>query len=248
MRPVFFYRNNGYNLYYMDNINKDIYIKKNGMRGKIKIWIVDGKKVRNSLDEEFTNFGEHFAYPVVPEYEFWLDQEAKPNERHFFIDHLLAEWRAMKSGVPFRKAMAIGDAKEQLERKRTKDLKKILDRRGVPSAKKVHSKLLGKAGKLSVWLINGRLVRSDFDINFTEGGHDRVYNYVPKNEVWLDDDIIPAERTYVLLHELFERLQMGKGLTYNQAHRRASLLEWRARHNEKEFKKNLARLGWKKSL
>lgn len=232
----------------MNDKNKDIYIKKIGQRGKIEIWIVDGEKVRTALDEEFTNFGEHYCYPVIPEYEFWLDREAKPNERRFFVDHLLAEWRAMKAGVPFLRALKIGDAKERLERKRTGDLKKILDRSGVPSAKKIHLKLLGKTANLAVWLIDGRLVRSDFDINFTEGGHDLVYNYVPKNEIWLDNDIVPGERPYVLLHELFERLQMGKGLSYNQAHRRASRLEWQARHNEKELKKNLARLGWEKPL
>ncbi len=228
-------------------MKNNIYIKKIGKRGKINIFIVDGKEVRGNVDEEFTNFGEHFAYPAIPEYEFWLDHEAKPNERRFFIDHLLAEWRAMKAGVPWRKAMEIGNAKEQLERKRTKDLKKILDRRGVPSAKKVHSKLLGKAGKISVWLVEGRLVRSDFDIDFTEGGHDRVYNYVPKNEVWIDNDIMPEERPFVLLHELYERLHMGRGLTYNQAHSHASRLEWSARHDEKKLKKHLTELGWKKS-
>jgi len=228
--------------------NKDIYIKKTGKMGKIDIWIVDGEKVRNDLDEEFTNFGEHFCYPVIPEYEFWLDKEAKPNERRFFIDHLLAEWRAMKSGMPFRKAINIGNNKEQLERKKTADLKKILNRRGVPSAKKVHSKLLGKLGKISIWLINGRLVRSDFDINFTEGGHDFVYSYIPKNEVWIDNDIMPEERPYVLLHELFERLQMGQGLTYNQAHRHASQLEWQSRHNPKKLTENLLKFGWKKPI
>lgn len=221
-----------------------VYLKNIGKRGGISIWIVDGEKVRRDLDEEFTNFGQHFRFPIIPEYEFWLDREAKPNERRFFIDHLLAEWRAMKAGVAWRKAMDMGNAKEQLERKRTRDLKKILDRRGVPSAKKVHSKLLGKAGKISVWLIDGRLVRSDFDIDFTEGGHDRVYNYVPKNEVWIDDDIVPEERLFVLLHELFERLQMSKGLPYCRAHAKASRLEWQSRHNDKKLAKNLTNLGW----
>ncbi len=227
-------------------MDKNIYIKKIGKRGKISIWIVNGEKVRDNVDEEFTNFGEHFAYPAIPEYEFWLDHEAKPNERRFFIDHLLAEWRAMKAGVPFFKALKIGNAKELLERKRTGDLKKILDKSGAPNAKKVHSELLGKVKDISVWLIDGRLVRSDFDINFTEGGHDRVYKYVPKNEVWIDNDIMPEERPFVLLHELFERLQMEKGLTYNQAHSHASRLEWQARHDEKKLKKHLAELGWKK--
>lgn len=232
----------------MHNKNKDIYIKKIGTRGKIQIWIVDGEKVRRDLDEEFTNFGQHFHFSVIPEYEFWLDREAKPDERRFFIDHLLTEWRLMRQGMSYGKAIDFGDAVEKRERKKTGDSKKIALKGGAASAKKVHRKLLGKTKNLSVWLIDGRLVRSDLDIDFTEGGHDLIYDYVPKNEVWLDNDIVPEERPYVLLHELFERLQMGKGLTYNQAHGHASRLEWRARHNEKKLKKNLARLGWKKSL
>jgi len=232
----------------MKDINKKIYIKKAGKIGKISIWIVDGKKVRSELDEEFTNFGQHFRFKIIPEYEFWLDKEAKCNEKHFFIDHLLTEWRLMKQGMPFEKAIVIADQREEVERKRTKDLKKILDRRGAPCAKKVHAKLLGKINRISIWLVNGRLVRSDFDIDFTEGGHDLVYNFVPKNEVWLDDDIVSNERPYVLLHELFERSLMAKGLTYHQAHRKASKLEWQSRHDEKKLLKNLEDFGWKKSF
>ena len=44
-------------------------------------------------------------------------------------------------------------------------------------------------GGLSVWIVNGRLVRSVFDIDFTAGGHDYVYEFVPENEVWIDDSI-----------------------------------------------------------
>lgn len=226
--------------------NKDIYIKKIGKIGKISIWIVDGEKVRGDLDEEFTNFGQHFRFSIIPEYEFWLDKEAEPNERRFFIDNLLMEWRLMKKGMPFSKAIVIAGAKEQSERKRTGDWKKILDRRGMPDAAKVHSKLLGKIKNLSVWLVNGRLVRSDFNIDFTEGGHDKVYNFVPKNEVWLDDDIIPEERPFVLLHELYERSLMATGLAYPRAHRKASNLEWQSRHNPKKLAGNLLKFGWKK--
>ncbi|MFA5133718.1 MAG: hypothetical protein WC459_02870 [Patescibacteria group bacterium] len=232
----------------MEKIDKSIYIKKVGKMGKISIWTVNGEKVRKNLDEEFTNFGQHFRFKVIPEYEFWLDREAQPNERRFFVNHLLTEWKLMKNGMTFSKAIDIADAKEEQERKRTRDLKRILTAHGAPSSKKVHSKLLCKMKKISIWLINGRLVRSDFDIDFTEGGHDLVYNFVPKNEVWLDDDIISEERPYVLLHELFERSLMAKGLSYHQAHRRASKLEWGSRHDEKKLIKSLALLGWKKPI
>ncbi len=32
---------------------------------------------------------------------------------------------------------------------------------------------------VQVWIVNGRLVRSVFDIDFTAGGHDYVYEFVP---------------------------------------------------------------------
>ena len=58
---------------------------------------------------------------------------------------------------------------------------------------------------VSVWIVNGRLVRSVFDIDFTAGGHDHVYEFVPRGEVWIDDAIVEKERGFVLLHELHER-------------------------------------------
>jgi len=52
--------------------------------------------------------------------------------------------------------------------------------------KKVHVRLWKKLETpVSVWIIDGRLVRSVFDVDFTEGGHDYVYEFVPQNEVGL---------------------------------------------------------------
>jgi hypothetical protein len=28
------------------------------------------------MDEEFTNFGQHYRYPYIPKNELWIDQEA----------------------------------------------------------------------------------------------------------------------------------------------------------------------------
>ncbi len=53
------------------------YIKKVGERGKIFIWIVDGTYVRTHLDEEFTNFGQHYRFKCIPKDEFWLDKEVQ---------------------------------------------------------------------------------------------------------------------------------------------------------------------------
>lgn len=226
---------------------KDFYIKKLGQRGKIVIWQVDGEKIRGNIDEEFTNFGQHFRFNYIPVFEFWIDKEATPDERRFFIDHLLVEWQEMKKGASFIKASDLADIKEQVERYRAGDIKKIWDKKGEIDFGKIHLKLLKKLkNKLFVWLVNGRLVRSVFHIEFTEGGHDQVYDFVPINEVWIDNDIIAEEKPYVILHELYERGLMTDGLPYKQAHRKASRLEWQSRHDEQKLQENLNMVGWGK--
>jgi len=56
------------------------YLEKIGQRGDITVWSVDGIYVRRNLDEEFTNFGQHYRFECIPENEFWIDIEASPDE------------------------------------------------------------------------------------------------------------------------------------------------------------------------
>ena len=206
------------------------YLKKIGQRGKIKIWLVDGAAIRRDLDPEFPNFGQHFRFNFIPEYEFWIDREAVPDERRFFIDHLLTEWRLMKKGVSYSEATDIADTKERSERIKSLDFRKILDKKGQPDVAKFHLRLLEKTPDgVSVWLVDGKLVRTIFDVEFTEGGHDLIYDFVPKNEVWIDNDVEEEERKFVILHETYERELMKKGMLYPQAHKKASRVEWQAR-------------------
>lgn len=72
----------------------------------IQVWVVDGMYIRGHLDEEFTNFGQHYCFPFIPENEFWIDHEKNPQERRFFIEHLLVEHRLMAAGWPYSKAHA----------------------------------------------------------------------------------------------------------------------------------------------
>lgn len=218
----------------------DYYLKKIGRRGKIEIWLVDGGLVRRDLDEEFTNYGQHFRFKCIPEYEIWIDKEAVANERRFFIDHLLTEWRLMKAGLSFAEASNAADAEEQTERNKAGDFKKIFSEKDFT---KFHRGLLKKTKNgVEIWLVDGRLVRSVLEIGFVQGGHDCVYNFVPKNEVWIDNDLVVSERPYVILHELYERGLMKKGLTYPDAHRKASRLEWFTRQDPKILEENLESL------
>ena len=230
----------------MTETRKPPYLHKDDKRGDIQVWIVDGSYVRGHLDEEFTNFGQHYRYPYIPRHEFWIDQEAEHDKRRFFIDHLLTEYDLMSQGVPYEKAIVAADRTERKERRRAGDVAAVT-RHGqqLPDADSVHERLWKRLENgVNVWIVNGRLVRSVFDIDFTAGGHEHVYEFVPQGEVWIDDAIVEQERGFVLLHELHERNRMADGVSYNEAHAESSRLEFRCRHHPDELHDALASEGW----
>jgi hypothetical protein len=222
------------------------YLRKDEQRGDLQVWIVDGSYVRGHVDEEFTNFGQHYRYRYIPLHELWIDQEAHDDERRFFIEHLLVEHRLMAKGASYEEALVEADRAERKERRRAGDVRRLTQNgHKLPDGKDVHERLWKTLESgLSVWIVSGRLVRSVFDIDFTAGGHDYVYEFVPQNEVWIDDDIQEQERGYVLLHELHERNCMARGLPYSKAHAESSRLEYRCRHHPDELHDALAAEGW----
>jgi hypothetical protein len=230
----------------MNESLKPPYLRKEEQRGDFQVWIVDGAYIRGHIDEEFTNFGQHYRYRYIPDKEFWLDQEAGHDERRFFIDHLLVEHELMAKGLAYADALTKADQAERKERRRAQDMRKVTHRgRSLADPATVQERLWKRLENgISVWIVNGRLVRSAFDIDFTAGGHDHVYEFVPTATVWIDDAIEEAERGFVLLHELHERNRMDKGLPYSQAHAESSRLELRCRHHPDELHDALAAEGW----
>jgi hypothetical protein len=221
---------------------KKPYLKKLDKIGPITVWIVDGQQVRKSRDEEFTNFGQHYRFGFIPKNEFWIDREFGPGEQQFFIDHLLVEHRLMASGMSYNRALQRADVIERKERRKTELIKEIASLSRPSVVESIHKLLLKKYSRqVKVWVVKGELVRGLFFIDFTEGGHDRVYHFVPENEVWLDDDLGPRERRYVLLHELHERYLMSQGWTYGRAHREASKVEYYCRSHPGDLEASLRR-------
>ncbi len=222
------------------------YIEKTGERGDLKIWLVDGTYIRGHIDEEFTNFSQHYRFPFIPLDELWIDSGVKQEEVRFFIEHLLVEHRLMSEGIPYEKAIDEADRAERKERRRAGDVKKMTTRgRVIPDAGRVHVRLWkALESGIKVWIVDGRLVRSVFDIDFTAGGHDYVYEFVPFNEVWIDDSTQEKERPYILLHELHERNRMAEGWPYSKAHNESSKKEYYFRHHPDELHEALAEEGW----
>ncbi len=151
----------------------------------------------------------------------------------------------MEKGVSQDEALEQADAVEAEMRRKAGDVDKVKGDNGLPDPEKVHVRLLKKLETpVGVWIVNGRLVRSVFDQDFTEGGHEHVYEFVPTNEVWIDDQITDPERPLVILHELHERNLMEKGMDYDAAHADSSKLEKHMRHHPEELHEALAKEGW----
>lgn len=221
------------------------YIKKLAQRGKAGLWLVDGSWVRTNIEQEWDNFGHHYSDPFIPENEIWLDQQADPDEQAFFIAHCVIERRLRARGVDEETAREKANEAEREARRKSGDMRKVRKDGKLADPEAVHVRLLKKlVSGVSVWIVNGRLVRSVFDIEFTAGGHDQVYEFIPKDEVWVDDDIIDAERPYVLLHELHEKNLMAGGMDYDRAHDESSKLEKHMRAHPDELHAALAKEGW----
>ena len=189
-------------------------------------WLVDGKYVRDCLNEEFTNFGWNNHFSFIPKKEFWIDYESKPGEAQYFFTNFLMMQEFMKKGLSHKEACIKSDEAERKERAKTDFYKKHQDLPREQSAVSVHKRMLSFWGsKLKIWLVDGEDVRSLFFLDFTEGGHDKVYDFIPENEVWIDDDLLKKERNLVLVHELHERRLMAGGVIYQKAHFKSSNLE-----------------------
>jgi hypothetical protein len=196
-----------------------------GQRGEVEIWAVDGTFVRKHHDIEFTNYGQHYRFPFIPMNEVWIDKEATPDEAEFFITHLLVERRLMKSGISFDHALTVANAVEHAERMKAGDLPLSLPL-SPEALEAIHVRQIATLPSgVAVWLVDGRKIRSGIYTDFTEGGHEFVYKFVPPNEIWLDNDLMPKDIGFVLAHEWIERKLMAKGKTYEQAHRTSSAFE-----------------------
>ena len=66
----------------------------------------------------------------------------------------------------------------------------------------------GPGGEVTVWLVDGAVVRDLYKTDYTEGGHGYVYPWVPKPEIWVEATLERAELPFIVAHEYLERLLM----------------------------------------
>jgi len=223
-----------------------LYIKRLYKDKEICAWYVDGrvvnkKFVKDPRKKEFTNYGDFYDFDFIPKNEVWINQEYGKKEWKFFLKFLITRRQLISEGKNYEEANILASKVEEKERGKLKLVKKLKNVKNIEEIyKRVHKKLLKEYnGKVKIWVVRGYLVRSLFFLDFVQGGHDEVYKFIPKNEVWIDDAISKKEIKYVLVHELHERILMKKGYSYERAHEKSIILEYFLRKNPKKINKVL---------
>ena len=90
--------------------------------------------------------------------------------------------------------------------------------------------LIHRIGPLSVYRVDGNMVRKT-DTNFTDFGHHHSFpKLIPKNEMWMDKTENPKEDGYFITHMLKEHSLMDKGMPYDKALDAANKVEHRERN------------------
>jgi hypothetical protein len=76
-----------------------------------------------------------------------------------------------------------------------------------------------------IMLVDGTHVRNKFDSDFSQGGNGYAYDFVPKDEIWIDEQIDPIEWPFIAFHECEEADLMEKGMPYDKAHDKVKYAE-----------------------
>ena len=218
-------------------MNKNIYVKKINTVGDRAVWLVDGALIRKEINENFVKCAGSNHFGFIPKNEFWIDEDLDPKEYHYFIDRFIYEKGLLDSGENYAKADKKADEFEKNERQNSVEVRQIskssLNKKDL--LEKIKKREMGKYnGKIKVWLGDGNLVRSFFLLDYCEGGHDLVYPFIPKNEIWIEEVLSPEERKFIILHELHERYLMSQSRSYKNAHIGATEVEDYYRENPKE--------------
>jgi hypothetical protein len=102
----------------------------------------------------------------------------------------------------------------------------------------LQKKLIGKIWDgTKIFLVCGKYVRDKIYTDFTEGGHGYVYNFIPKNEIWVEELPNKNDMDNVIAHEIYEyTLMRYLKIDYESAHDKATSVEKVIRTNNPEHK------------
>ena len=85
---------------------------------------------------------------------------------------------------------------------------------------------------VKVFIVNGEYIREHIFWEYIEGGHGQVYSFIPRDEIWIDEDNITKKSDFeaILLHEIKEYQNMKyHKMSYEKAHNISNGLETKYR-------------------
>jgi HAD superfamily hydrolase (TIGR01662 family) len=89
---------------------------------------------------------------------------------------------------------------------------------------------------MKVKLVDGVAVRNLLLAEFIGGGHSLVYDFIPSDEIWLDNEVAEEDRSFILAHEVYERELIRRGVEYSTAHDQANEIETKFRSMKRDPK------------
>ena len=195
--------------------------------GKYHIVYIDSKEFKNSSleNQEFCTIAINQDFPKsIGKNEIWIDNNITKSELPALLKGATNRLKALERSKKGDAAYTIGMSKERCYRKKHKS--KI--------EKKKYCEINDDKSVYSVYFVSGKAVRDSYKTDFSQGGHGYVYNWIPKNEIWLEKEE-HDESSLILIHEYAELVLMrDKKIKYEKAHPIASKIEMKFR--EKKMK------------
>ncbi len=195
---------------------------------KKRIRWVDGFRVRNSYpdfdlvesDATSGDWRDGHVSPYIPKGEIWIDRRFRSEKAFLLKVHAFENKRRNR---PY------DEVRDEMKRR--------LCRHGTPPPYEVRRE---RRQGLTVIYVRGDIVRQWIDPAFIFGGHDLIYPYIPRGEVWIDIRQDPREIRFTLGHELHEREKMRRLLrrgidrkkAYAIAHKSATDIERELRNRK----------------
>jgi len=209
-----------------------------GNRNGYNIWIIDGYKVRHNIYNSFLYGGNEQRYPFTPKGEIWIDNALSCEEFEMTLIHEMNERHLMaKFGWTYLKAH---DSSLQLEVKTRRlydsicrvheatlrkvavtdhdNIKEIKDIPDSIQLQNIYRLPVGIREGISIWIVDGYLVRKNIFPDFGFSGNDLSCHFIPSKEIWIDGQISCEETEYSIATELMERREMAAGKAYSDAY------------------------------
>jgi hypothetical protein len=229
-----------------------------GVMGNYNIWIIDGNVVRQKIYKEFLYGGNEQRYIFNPSGEIWIDNAISCEEFDLTVAHELNERHLMaKYGWTYEEAHDSSLMLEQVIRHKNQEicaaheasLKKVsvLDSYNIKEIKNLPDSIKleniyrvpeGTMEGLSIWVVDGYMIRKNIYPDFGFSGNDLAYHFIPPREIWIDGQVSCEETEYSIALEMKERQLMTEVISYSDAYEAAVQMVQQQRESMERFVKS----------